>query len=43
LWFKDEQTLQDTFGSAAGQTTMAHAKSFLGDITAFLVAERRVV
>jgi hypothetical protein len=43
LWFKDEQTLQDAFGSAAGQTTMAHAKSFLGDITAFLVAERRVV
>jgi len=43
LWFKDEQTLQDAFGSAAGQTTMAHAKTFLGDITAFLVAERRVV
>ena len=43
LWFKDEQTLQNAFGSAAGQTTMAHAKTFLGDITAFLVAERRVV
>lgn len=43
LWFKDEQTLQDAFASPAGQTTMAHAKTFLGEITAFLVAERRVV
>lgn len=43
LWFKDEQTLQDAFASSAGQTTMAHAKTFLGDITAFLVAERRII
>jgi uncharacterized protein (TIGR02118 family) len=43
LWFKDAQTLQEAFGSPAGQTTMAHAKTFLGDITAFLVDERRVV
>jgi len=43
LWFKDAQTLQDAFASPTGQTTMAHAKSFLGDITAFLVDERRVV
>jgi len=43
LWFKDAQTLQDAFASPAGQTTMAHAKTFLGDITAFLVEERRVV
>ncbi|VTU32242.1 EthD protein [Variovorax sp. PBL-H6] len=43
LWFRDAQTLQDAFASSAGQTTMAHAKTFLGDITAFLVAERRIV
>jgi uncharacterized protein (TIGR02118 family) len=43
LWFKDAQTLQEAFASATGQTTMAHAKTFLGDITAFLVDERRVV
>lgn len=42
LWFKDAQTLQDAFSSPTGQTTMAHAKTFLGDITAFLVDERRV-
>ncbi|MDM0025179.1 EthD domain-containing protein [Variovorax saccharolyticus] len=43
LWFEDAQTLQDAFASAAGRTTMAHAKTFLGEITAFLVDERRVV
>lgn len=42
LWFKDAQTLQDAFASPTGRTTMAHAKTFLGDITAFLVDERRV-
>jgi uncharacterized protein (TIGR02118 family) len=43
LWFRDEASLQAAFGSAQGRTTMAHAKSFLGEITAFLVAERQVV
>lgn len=43
LWFKDAQTLQEAFASPTGQTTMAHAKTFLGDITAFLVDERRIV
>ncbi|KIQ35346.1 ethyl tert-butyl ether degradation protein EthD [Variovorax paradoxus] len=43
LWFKDAQTLQDAFASPTGRTTMAHARTFLGDITAFLVDERRVV
>lgn len=42
LWFKDTQTLQDAFASPAGQAAMAHAQTFLGDITAFLVAERRM-
>jgi uncharacterized protein (TIGR02118 family) len=43
LWFRDEQTLQEAFASPQGQAAMAHAQTFLGDITAFLVAERRIV
>ncbi len=43
LWFRDAQTLQDAFASPPGQGAMAHAKTFLGDITAFLVDERRIV
>lgn len=43
MWFQDERTLQEAFASPAGQAAMAHANTFLGDITAFLVAERRVV
>lgn len=43
LWFEDQTTLQNAFASPAGQSTMAHAKSFLGEITAFLVNERQVV
>lgn len=40
LWFKDAATLEAAFGSPAGQTTMAHAQSFLAEITAFAVSER---
>ncbi len=43
MWFRDEASLQAAFGSPAGEVTMAHAKSFLGQITAFLVAERQIV
>jgi uncharacterized protein (TIGR02118 family) len=43
LWFEDTDKLQAAFASSAGQTTMAHAKTFLAEITAFLVAERRIV
>lgn len=43
LWFEDTATLEAAFASPAGQTTMAHARTFLGEITAFLVEERRVV
>jgi len=43
LWFKDAQTLEAAFSSPDGQVTMAHAKSFLHEITAFVVDERRVV
>lgn len=43
LWFEDTATLDAAFGSAAGQVTMRHATTFLSEITAFLVSERRVV
>lgn len=43
FWFKDAATLDAAFASPAGQDAMAHAETFLGDITAFVVAERRIV
>lgn len=43
LWFESPETLNAAFASPAGQVTMAHAKTFLHEITAFLVEERRVV
>ena len=43
LWLRDAATLEAAFSSPAGRTTMAHAKSFLHEITAFVVDERRVV
>lgn len=43
LWFENADTLNAAFASPAGRTTMQHAKSFLAEITAFAVAERRVV
>jgi len=42
LWFEDPAKLDVAFASAQGQRTMAHAKTFLSEITAFLVKERRV-
>lgn len=41
LWFEDDSKLEAAFGSPEGKTTMAHAKTFLSEITAFLVTERR--
>ncbi|MDI1269946.1 MAG: EthD domain-containing protein [Polaromonas sp.] len=43
LWFESEETLETAFSSEAGQRTMAHAKTFLSEITAFLVKEHRIV
>ena len=43
LWFKDEATLEAAFASRQGRTTMAHAKTFLQEITAFVVEEHRAV
>ncbi len=42
LWFENTDTLNAAFGSAQGQRTMAHAKSFLAEITAFVVEEYTV-
>ena len=43
LWFETPATLEAAFASPPGQRTMAHAKTFLSEITAFLVQERRIV
>ncbi len=43
LWFEDAATLEAAFASPAGQVTMAHAKTFLHEITAFVVSERRII
>lgn len=43
LWFQDPETLNAAFASPAGQVTMAHAKTFLHEITAFVVQERQVL
>ncbi|MBU1359385.1 MAG: EthD family reductase [Gammaproteobacteria bacterium] len=43
LWFKDTETLEAAFYSPNGRNTMAHAKTFLVEITAFHVDERRIV
>ncbi|MEG0363677.1 MAG: EthD domain-containing protein, partial [Aurantimicrobium sp.] len=43
LWFKDVPTLEATFNSPQGKETMAHAKTFLSEITAFVVEERQIL
>lgn len=43
LWFESATTLEAAFATPQGQRTMAHAKTFLFEITAFLVEEHRVV
>ena len=43
LWFENPATLEAAFSSPAGQVTMAHAKTFLAEITAFVVVEHRIV
>lgn len=43
LWFENTATLGAAFSSSAGKVTMTHAKSFLSEITAFVVDEHRVV
>ncbi len=43
LWFETPETLEAAFGSPEGKFTMEHAQTFLGEITAFAVQERRIV
>ena len=43
LWFRDIASLETAFASPAGQRTMAHARTFIGEITAFLVETHVVV
>lgn len=43
MWFEDVPALEAAFSSAHGKETMAHAMTFLSEITAFLVAERQIL
>jgi uncharacterized protein (TIGR02118 family) len=43
LWFETTDSLNAAFSSSAGRTTMAHAKTFLSEITAFVVLENRII
>jgi len=37
LWFADADAIDEAFGSPVGRDTMAHAQSFIGEITTYLV------
>ena len=37
LWFEDTSGLEESFASPAGQKAQAHAKTFIEEVTAFLV------
>jgi len=43
LWFADTASIDAAFGGALGQETMAHAQTFIGEITTYLVETVRVV
>ncbi len=43
LWFESTDSLNAAFSSPAGRKTMAHAKTFISEITAFVVVEQRIV
>jgi hypothetical protein len=43
LWFDDAESINNAFGSAIGKETMAHAATFIGEITTFLVETVTVV
>ena len=43
LWFASTDALEGAFASPAGRKTMAHARSFIAEITAFLVHEIAIV
>jgi hypothetical protein len=43
LWFASTEALEEAFASPAGRKTMAHARSFIAEITAFLVKEYAIV
>ncbi len=43
MWFESTDTLNAALASPEGQRTMAHAKTFLAEITAVVVEAYRVV
>jgi len=42
-WFRDIPSLEAAFASPAGQKTIAHAKTFIGEITTFIVETHQIV
>ncbi len=43
LWFTDTEALNAAFASPEGQRTMAHAGTFIDEITTFLVETRKII
>lgn len=43
LWFDSNESLNAAFASPQGQTTMAHARTFIAEITTFLVQTHVIV
>jgi len=43
LWFRDIPSLEAAFASPAGHKAQAHARTFIGEITTFLVETHRIV
>ena len=43
LWFRDIMSLEAAFASPTGQKTMAHAKTFIGEITTFIVEPYQII
>ncbi|WP_084077886.1 EthD family reductase [Ureibacillus massiliensis] len=43
LWFEDVKSLEEAFGSENGQKTMAHASTFIEEISTFLVETHEII
>ncbi len=42
LWFEDIKSLEEAFGSEVGQKTMAHAQTFIEEISTYLVETHEI-
>jgi uncharacterized protein (TIGR02118 family) len=43
LWFRDVQSVEHGFASPAGKEVVAHAQTFIGEITTYLVETHEIV